>query len=131
MCQYAILPLCCILSWSSIIAACQTFHAHIGQAALEQLSQLSFKQAPLETALAALLNDLARSVQERVLVLEEYHLIEHARIHKTMAFFIEHLPASLHVVILTRSEPPLPLVRWRASGDLMEVHPPQLRFSLE
>lgn len=117
--------------WSSIIAACQTFHAHIGQAALELLSQLSFKQAPLETALAALLNDLACSVQERVLVLEEYHLIEHARIHETMAFFIEHLPASLHVVILTRSEPPLPLVRWRARGDLMEVHPPQLRFSLE
>src|SRR5260221_4765409 len=117
--------------WSSIIAACQIFHTHIGHVALEQLSQVSFKQAPLETALATLLNDLVRSGQERVLVLEEYHLIEHARIHETLAFFIEHLPASLHVVLLTRSTPPLPLVRWRARGDLLEIHAAQLRFSSE
>ena len=120
--------------WSSLIAACQTFHAHIGQTALSHLSlspQLSFTQLPLETALTFLLNDLTRFVQDGVLILEEYHLIEHARIHETMAFFIEHLPASLHVVILTRSTPPLPLVRWRARGDLLEVHSSHLRFSAE
>src|SRR5260221_12612746 len=88
--------------WSSIIATSQIFHTHIGQVALEQLSQVSFKQEPLETALATLLNDLVRSSQKRVLVLEEDHLIEHARIHETLAFLIEHLPASLHALLLTR-----------------------------
>jgi len=118
--------------WSSIITACQTFHAHLGQTALAHISQASrspFSSASLETALRFLLNDLGRSDASGVLILEDYHLIEHARIHETMAFFIEHLPASLHVVILARSEPPLPLVRWRARGDLLEVSNHQLRFS--
>ncbi|GHO77435.1 hypothetical protein KSD_52060 [Ktedonobacter sp. SOSP1-85] len=120
--------------WSTLIAACQLSDAQIGQTALEQLSQSTrqpFTQAPLQAALAFLLNDLSRFVQEGVVVLEDYHLIEHAQIHETLAFFIENLPASLHVIILTRSLPPLPLVRWRARGDLLEIQTSQLRFSLE
>lgn len=120
--------------WSSLIAAIQAIHGQIGQTALAQLSQQSqspFAPAPLEAALASLLNDLTGSVPEGVLVLEDYHLIEHPRIHETLAFFIEHLPVEFHIVILTRSTPPLPLVRWRARGDLQEIHTAQLRFSLE
>jgi LuxR family transcriptional regulator, maltose regulon positive regulatory protein len=119
--------------WTSMIVACQSFHEQIGQTALAHLSQahrLLFPPSLLETTLTLLLNDLTRFVQEGVLILEDYHLIEHARIHETLAFFIEHLPASLHIVMLTRSEPPLPLVRWRARGDLLEVHSSQLRFSM-
>src|SRR5260221_6439777 len=48
-----------------------------------------------------------------------------------MTFFIEHLPANLRLVILTRREPPLPLVRWRARGDLLDVQSLHLRFSAE
>jgi ATP/maltotriose-dependent transcriptional regulator MalT len=66
-----------------------------------------------------------------VLILEDYHFIKHERIHEMLAFFIEHLPASLHLVILTRVEPPLPLVRWRAQGNLLEVQSNHLRFSAE
>ncbi|GCE10701.1 LuxR C-terminal-related transcriptional regulator [Tengunoibacter tsumagoiensis] len=120
--------------WSSLIAAIPALYGHIGQVALAQLSQQSqspFAPAQLEAALASLLNDLTGSVPEGVLVLEDYHLIEHERIHKTLTFFIEHLPADFHIVMLTRSTPPLPLVRWRARGDLQEIHPNQLSFSLE
>jgi LuxR family maltose regulon positive regulatory protein len=121
--------------WSSVIIACQTFQEQIGLTALKQLSQppqLSLAPAPLETALAYLFNDFERLAQQGgVLVLEDYHLIEHPRIHETMTFFIEHLPVCLQVIMLTRSEPPLPLVRWRARGDLLEVHSTQLRFSPE
>ena len=120
--------------WSALIAACQLSDERIGQKALVQLSQgarLPFAQSPLQTALTFLLNDLSRFVQEGVVVLEDYHLIKHAQIHETLVFFIEHLPASLHVIILTRSLPPLPLVRWRARGDLLELQASQLRFSLE
>jgi len=120
--------------WSALIAAGQLSDERIGQTALAQISQsarLPFAQSPLRTALAFLLNDLSRFVQEGVVVLEDYHLIEHAQIHEMLAFFIEHLPASLRVIILTRSLPPLPLVRWRARGDLLELQTTQLRFSLE
>jgi LuxR family maltose regulon positive regulatory protein len=120
--------------WSSLIAAIPAICGQIGQTALAQLSQQSqssFALAPLEVALASLLNDLTGSVPEGVLVLEDYHFIKHPRIHETLTFFIEHLPTEFHIVILTRSTPPLPLMRWRARGDLQEIHPAQLRFSLE
>ncbi|GCE23618.1 hypothetical protein [Dictyobacter kobayashii] len=120
--------------WSSLIAAIPAIYGHIGQAALVQLSQQSqspFAPAQLEAALASLLNDLTGSVPEGVLILEDYHVIEHSRIHETLTFFIEHLPAEFHIVMLTRSTPPLPLVRWRARGDLQEIHSNQLSFSLE
>lgn len=120
--------------WTSVITAYQGFQAELGQVALAQLSQtpqLSFNQAPFETVLTFLLNDLARFGKPGALILEDYHFIEHPRIHETLAFFIEHLPASMYVIILTRSTPPLPLVRWRAKGDLLEIQSSQLRFSAE
>ncbi len=117
--------------WSSLMTACQILDAHLGQRALAHLSQISrpsFSSSSLETALTFLLNDLERSGSPGVVILEDYHLIEHPRIHETMTFFIEHLPSCLQVVLLTRSTPPLPLVRWRARGDLLEVQNSRLRF---
>ena len=119
--------------WSALIAACQLSDERIGRTALAQLSQstrLPFAQSPLQAALAFLLNDLSHFVQEGVVVLEDYHLIEHAQIHEALSFFIERLPASLRLIILTRALPPLPLVRWQARGELLELHASQLRFSL-
>ncbi|GHO64241.1 hypothetical protein KSC_031330 [Ktedonobacter sp. SOSP1-52] len=117
--------------WSSFIVACQIFHAQVGQMALAQLSQISrspFSSLPLETVLTFLLNDLVGLDSPCVLILEDYHCIEHARVHETLTFFIEHLPSSLQVILLTRSMPPLPLMRWQARGDLREVTSSQLRF---
>jgi LuxR family maltose regulon positive regulatory protein len=117
--------------WSAVIAACQRLHPSVGREALELLSQVSFMASPLETALTSLLNDLAQFVREGTLILEDYHCVEQQRIHETLTFFIEHLPASLHVVMLTRSIPPLPLARWHVRGDVLEVGRSQLRFSAE
>jgi LuxR family transcriptional regulator, maltose regulon positive regulatory protein len=120
--------------WSALITSCQLADERVGQAALAQLAQgarIPFAQSPLHTALALLLNDLGRSVRDGVVVLEDYHLIAHPQIHETLAFFIEHLPASLNVLLLTRALPPLPLVRWRARGELLEIQASQLRFSLD
>jgi LuxR family transcriptional regulator, maltose regulon positive regulatory protein len=81
--------------------------------------------------LSPFLNDLARYTGRGILVLEDYHLIGEPAIHQAMTFFLDHLPATLHVVIVTRSQPPLPLARMRARGDLAELHAADLRFSLE
>jgi LuxR family transcriptional regulator, maltose regulon positive regulatory protein len=119
--------------WRYIIVACQTFQKDIGQTALASLSdalQPPFASSTQETALTFLLNDLAQQVQDGLLVLDDYHLIEEPRIFKTVTFFLDHLPPTLGILLLTRAEPlHLPLLRWRARGDLSELHTADLRFS--
>src|SRR5439155_8973755 len=53
------------------------------------------------------------------------------QIHETVTFLLDHLPVTLHLVIITRIDPPLPLARLRVQNDLFEVHAPDLRFSPE
>lgn len=120
--------------WRSVTIACQTFHEHLGKTALAQLShttQSSLIHHSLETLLTLLLNDLAQHVSSGLLVLDDYHTIEEPIIHETMAYVIDRLPPTLHVLLLTRSEPSLPLLRWRARGILSEIRLGDLRFSSE
>src|SRR2546421_8716380 len=118
--------------WRSIIAACQSFHADLGRSALALLFsslQPLFELPSREMMLTFLLNDITHHLSSGLLVLDDYHLITEPRIHHMLTFFIDHLPASLHVILLTRSEPPLPLVRWRARGEVHYIHTADLRFS--
>lgn len=120
--------------WRYVITACQHFHPDLGHASLEQISlalQPPFALSSLETVLTQFLNDLTRLTCSGLLVLEDYHLITEPRIHEAVALLLEHLPAHLHIMMLTRGEPPLPLVRWRARGELCEVSATDLRFSRE
>ena len=66
----------------------------------------------------ALANQLQATPDELVLVLEDYHVMESRPVHEGMAFLLDHLPPRLHVVISSRSDPPLPLARLRARGQL-------------
>jgi LuxR family maltose regulon positive regulatory protein len=117
--------------WHDVITACQIFRANLGTDALALLhtTQSSWHPSLLEDAQTMLLNDLTLLPGRGVLVLEDYHTVTTARIHKTLASFIEHLPPSLHMVLMTRSNPPLPLARWRAEGQLIEVSASDLCFS--
>lgn len=119
--------------WRYIIAACQIFHPDLGRSALSLLFyalQPPFDLPPPETMLTFLLNDIAHYVSNGLLILDDYHVITEPDIHATMTFFIDHLPPTLHLMLLTRSEPPLPLLRWRARGELQDIHTADLRFSL-
>jgi LuxR family maltose regulon positive regulatory protein len=78
---------------------------------------------------AALVNDLARTPQDIVLVLDDYHVIVAPAIHEAMAFLLDHLPANIHVVMTTRADPVLPLARLRVRGELVEVRAADLRFT--
>ena len=120
--------------WRSIIAACQSFHADLGRSALALLFsslQPLFELPSQELMLTFLLNDITHHLSSGLLILDDYHVITEPRIHDMLTFFIDHLPASLHVILLTRSEPPLPLVHWRARGELHDIHTADLRFSPE
>src|SRR5690606_1844776 len=86
--------------------------------------------APDVTA-AALLNHLATRPGPVLLVLDDYHVIEAPEIHEALAFLVEHLPENAHLVLAGRSDPPLPLARLRARGELLEVRAADLRFTQE
>jgi LuxR family maltose regulon positive regulatory protein len=120
--------------WLYVITACQAFQANPGQSALALLTavqQPPFEPTALEVVLTTFLNELTHLPGRGVLVLEDYHVIASPHIHQMMIFLLDHLPTTLHLVIITRSEPPLQIVRLRARNELCELHASDLRFSRE
>jgi LuxR family transcriptional regulator, maltose regulon positive regulatory protein len=83
----------------------------------------------IETVLPMLINDLTKLPHRVVLVLDDYHLIKQKACHETVAFFVEHLPETIHLVISTRSKPALGLGQLRARGEMNEIRIEQLAFS--
>jgi LuxR family maltose regulon positive regulatory protein len=109
------------------IAALQTIEANIGQGAF---GMLQAPQAPaIEAVLTSLINDIVAIPDRVILTLDDYHLIESLPVHDALTFFLENLPAQLHLVIATREDPHLPLARLRARGQLTELRGADLRFS--
>jgi LuxR family maltose regulon positive regulatory protein len=85
----------------------------------------------VEVVLPLLLNDLAGLDSDLVLVVDDYHLITNPQIHEALAFLIDRSPAVFRLVLATRADPPLPLGRLRAGGELGELRAGELRFSEE
>jgi LuxR family transcriptional regulator, maltose regulon positive regulatory protein len=79
----------------------------------------------------ALLNALAAEDRSAVLVLDDYHTIRKAAAHAVVTYLVEHAPPSLHIVVVTRSDPPLRLERLRVAGELNELRAADLRMSAE
>lgn len=103
------------------------------KAALEQAGVPLSQSGPLtadpeETLLTALLNDLVNAPDELELVLDDYHLIVSNSVHALTEQLIDHAPPTVHLIISTRRDPPLPLPRLRARGELVELRADALRF---
>jgi LuxR family transcriptional regulator, maltose regulon positive regulatory protein len=81
--------------------------------------------------LSSLINDLAEIEDDIYLFLEDYHWISASRIHQTVAYFLKHAPSHCHVVLTTRTEPPLPLATLRAQNQLIEIDSADLRFDMQ
>jgi LuxR family transcriptional regulator, maltose regulon positive regulatory protein len=81
----------------------------------------------------ALINELAADPgpDEVLLVLDDYHLVDSGPVHESVAFLLENLPPGLRVVVSGRADPPLPLARLRARGQLAELRAADLRFTGE
>ena len=110
-----------------VISALQTIEPYLGKSALDALQ--SPKPPATEELVAALINEIDSISSTIVLVLDDYHLITAQPIHEAVAFLLEHRPGNLHMVIATRSDPPLPLPRLRARGQLTELRQTDLRFT--
>jgi LuxR family transcriptional regulator, maltose regulon positive regulatory protein len=113
--------------WTGVIEALRTVEPKLGGSALATLQATNVSL--VEVVLPHLVNDLAAVDRELVLVLDDYHLIREPRIHESLDYLIEHGPESLHLALATRADPPLPLGRYRARGEMTEIRAAQLRFS--
>jgi LuxR family maltose regulon positive regulatory protein len=81
--------------------------------------------------LSSLINDLAEIEDDVYLFLEDYHWLNASRIHQTVTYFLKHAPSHCHVVLTTRTEPPLPLATLRAQNQLIEIDAEALRFDMQ
>jgi LuxR family transcriptional regulator, maltose regulon positive regulatory protein len=115
--------------WIYVIEALRTVDPGVGTAAIQALHQASAD--PYRAVLPGLLNELDVAGLQLVLVLDDYHLITNPVCHQTLGFFLEHLPAGVHVVLATRVDPPLALARMRARGELAELRVADLQFTDE
>ncbi len=113
--------------WAYVIAALDTLQDNIGQSALELL--LAPQPSTFEAFLTLLINDLVNLPDKSVLVLDDYHVVENEEIHEGLGFLLENLPPQLHLIITTRTDPPLPLTRLRARNQLIEFRADDLRFT--
>jgi LuxR family maltose regulon positive regulatory protein len=86
---------------------------------------------PAEEFITSLINSISGFTKDFALVLDDYHLITAPEIHQYLTYLVEHLPPRMHLVLLTRSDPSLPLARLRARGQLMEIRAEHLRFSVD
>jgi LuxR family transcriptional regulator, maltose regulon positive regulatory protein len=84
-----------------------------------------------QAIVSTLINDLADVDEEICLFLEDYHWVNDPGIHDAVAFFLKNAPPQAHVVLTTRTEPPLPLASLRANNRLLEVDASALRFDLQ
>jgi LuxR family maltose regulon positive regulatory protein len=112
-----------------LVAALQTIAPACGRGALAWLD--APQPPPPEVVVTGLVNDLAALPAPGVLVLDDYHLVRAPDVHAAVAFLLDHLPATMHLVIASREDPPLPLPRLRARHQLTEVRAADLGFNVE
>jgi LuxR family maltose regulon positive regulatory protein len=86
-----------------------------------------------EGLVTALINELAAGpdADQALLVLDDYHLITARVVHDSLGFLLEHRPPGLHLVLASRSDPPLALARLRGGGQLAELRAAELRFTAD
>lgn len=112
---------------SYLLAGLQTIKAGLGDGLLSSLQ--SPQTSAIESTLTSLLNEIASIPDHFILVLDDYHSIESKLVDEAVTFLVEHLPPQMHLVIATREDPPLPLPRLRARGQLTELRAADLRFT--
>lgn len=83
------------------------------------------------TLLTAFINNFSESTTDFTLVLDDYHVIKNQKIHESIIYLLDHFPAHLRLIIITRSDPPFSLARLRANHRIIELHSADLAFSLQ
>ena len=117
--------------WMHIIEAVRQVEAEADFGADALMALSSVGQILAEITLPMLINDFAKLPHRMVVVLDDYQFVTEDRCHESVAYLLEHFPENVHLVIASRSDPPLPLGRLRARGEMNEIRTEQLAFSEE
>ena len=113
--------------WSYVVGALAAVVPNVSPTGLELVAA---GQVPTELVITTLLNDLAAAPAEEVwLVLDDFHMVVNHDVRDGMTLLVERLPPHVHVLLSTRADPDLPLSRWRARGELLEIRAADLRFT--
>jgi len=86
---------------------------------------------PMSIITHHLINELDQIDNLFILVLDDYHVISNQNLHALITKLLQHPPGPMHLVLSTRVDPMLPLVRFRARGQMTEIRVSDLRFSQE
>ena len=113
--------------WAYLIAALQTIHKGIGEAALEAL--VSPQPPHIEALLTGLINEIAGIPDLSALVLDDFHVITDQQVNDEVIFFLDSMPPQMHLILSTRTDPPWPLARFRARREMTELRADDLRFT--
>lgn len=111
--------------WTYILSSLDQQKPEIFTSLLKYLQ--SPQNPPLMHILTLLINLLADRRDNFVLSLDDYHLITEPQVHTTLSYLVEHMPSQMHIILATRTDPPLPLSQWRACRQMLEVRTDQLR----
>ena len=112
-----------------LVAAIQTAEPEAGVDALALLE--AGGTTPHDAVLVSLINDLDVLAGPMVVALDDYHVIDGAAVHEAVSFLVDNLPPQVTLAMATRADPPLPLSRLRARGELVEVRAADLRFTTD
>ena len=113
----------------SAIASVSPSNLRVGTEAAEMCH--SAQRQPASDIVISLINDVARSDLELYLILDDYHETASPEVDAVLAMLIDQVPDRMHVVIVSRMDPGVPLARLRARGELTEIRAAELRFSTE
>ncbi len=119
--------------WTYFISSLQTLDSNLGKGTMEILRSSGSGEefSTDETFLNPLLNDLFNLDTALFLVLDDLHWIDSTRVQNDLIYFIENMPPTLHLIAVTRSDPPWPLHRWRAKNKIKEIRQKDLKLSRE
>ncbi|MDR6878263.1 LuxR C-terminal-related transcriptional regulator [Bacillus sp. 3255] len=112
--------------WTYVIAAFHRLYPALGHKSLSLLRTISFSA---EEMIDWLLHDLFDIRHDVLLVLDDYHVIDSQEIHSQVAYFLDRMPPHVHLILLSRKQPPIAVGKLRARGQLCEIGLKDLRFS--
>jgi LuxR family transcriptional regulator, maltose regulon positive regulatory protein len=115
--------------WSYLVTALHALRPKLHEDPL--LSLHAAGSGRVESLIASLINEIAALPTQLTLVLDDYHLISEASIHRGIDYLLDHLPPQMRLIVATREDPPLSLPRLRVRGQLLELRIPDLRFTDE
>jgi LuxR family maltose regulon positive regulatory protein len=112
---------------SYVVMALQGIQGGFGISILEMIH--SPKPPPMDSILVSLINTVTELFDPFYLILDDYHVITERAVHEAIIFLVDHLPPSMQMVLSSRSDPPWPIARLRARGELLELSAKDLRFT--